>query len=114
MSKIISTIWISTLSGMIGIVLTDNGFEKKAFIGKIMGFDEKADADSVAMFGGKLLLHQARKIVNHLLKSKPKDGGQFGKIWEDELMKMTKKEIITHLKDVSQKNIELKRKQKNK
>ena len=108
MSKVISTIWISTLSGKIGIVMTDNGFEKEAFIGKISGFDEKADADSVAMFGGKLLLHHAREIVTHLLKSKSNNKEPFGKEWEFELMNMTKKQIILLLKDACKRAIELK------
>ena len=66
MSKAIEVIWIETISGTIGIVLSDNGFEKKAYIKQVMGLDEKDDIKDVLERGGKIHLHQVESIVRHL------------------------------------------------
>ncbi len=66
MSKVIETIWISTLSGTIGIVLSDNGFEKKAYIKQVSGLSEEDDTNDVLLNGGKLHLHQVESIKKHL------------------------------------------------
>lgn len=66
MSKTTDVIWISTMSGTIGIVLTDNGFEKKAYIKQVSGFDEENDEIDVSETGGKINLEQTELIVKHL------------------------------------------------
>ena len=66
MSKITEVIWISTMNGTIGIVLSDNGFEKKAYIKQVMGLDEESDTKDVLENGGKIDLQQVESIVKHL------------------------------------------------
>jgi len=66
MSKIVKSMWINTMQGCIGIVLTDNGIEKKAYIKQVEGFDEKIDSEDVASSGGKIVLSQVEALFNHL------------------------------------------------
>ena len=66
MSKVTEVIWINTTSGTIGIVLSDNGFEKKASIKQVSGFDEDRDTKDVLANGVKFHLQQAESIVEHL------------------------------------------------
>lgn len=66
MSKVKEVIWINTMNGIIGIVLSDNGFEKKAYIKQVMGLDEESDTKDVLENGGKIHLQQVESIVKHL------------------------------------------------
>lgn len=66
MTKIIKSIWINTIQGCIGIVLTDNGFRKKAYIKQVEGFDEDSDSNDIAQNGGKFTLSMAEEIIKHL------------------------------------------------
>ena len=80
MSKIIEVIWIETISGTIGIVLKDNGFEKKAYIKQVMGLDEASDTRDVLENGGKLKLHHAESILKHLKESEEVSQNSIGYI----------------------------------
>ena len=46
MSKLKEIIWF-TSGTTVGIALTDNGFEKKAYIKSVSGLDEESDAVNV-------------------------------------------------------------------
>lgn len=63
------TIWITAGLETIGIVLSDNGYEKKAYIKKVAGFDEENDIKDILQNGGKMHLSQAEYIVKHLIGS---------------------------------------------
>lgn len=54
--KIVDTIWFSQgcAPGIIGIVIVDNGFEIKAYMGTGFGFDAKIDALHIAQHGARL------------------------------------------------------------
>lgn len=65
--KVIEVIWISSLAGQLGIVLTENEVgEKKARIGVALGADEKADIEYIMEYGGKINPKDAQNIANHL------------------------------------------------
>ena len=65
--KVLEVIWISTLTGQLGIVLTENMVgEKKARIGMVKGVDQKADIEHIMEFGGKINASDALNISNHL------------------------------------------------
>lgn len=66
MSKVTEVIWISTMSAKIGIVLSNNGFENKAYIKQVMGLDEESDTKDVLENGGRIHLQQVESIVQHL------------------------------------------------
>jgi hypothetical protein len=66
MSKEVQAIWISSMSGIVGIVLTDNGHEKKAYVKQVAGLNEEEDTKDVMENGGKLQLPEAQFIVDHL------------------------------------------------
>lgn len=71
MKNVKEVIWITAGNGTLGIVLSDNGFEKKAYIKKVMGLDEESDTQDILNSGGKIRLEQAQAIVKHLT-GKPK------------------------------------------
>lgn len=64
--KIEKVIWFTSGSDTIGIALVDNGQEKKAYIKKVVGFDQDEDATSIMESGSKLLLSDVEEIVRHL------------------------------------------------
>ena len=66
MNKVVDVLWFSGLAGNIGIVLNDNGFEKKAYIKQVAGFDEEADTQDILQNGAKIHLFQAEALVKHL------------------------------------------------
>jgi len=66
MNKITEVMWISTMKGTMGIVLSNNGFENKAYIKQVSGFDEEIDTKEILETGAKIHLHQAESIVRHL------------------------------------------------
>jgi len=67
MSKATEVIWFSTGSGTMGIVLSDNGHDKKAYIGQVYGIIEEQDIKDVMENGAKISLEQAQSIVKHLI-----------------------------------------------
>ena len=64
MVTIKGSIWFSSIQkGIIGIVLTDNGFEEKAYIGFVDGKDQKSDEITISQVGGKFPLKQAKELI---------------------------------------------------
>jgi len=51
------------MMGEFGIVLTDNGFEEKAYLGTVQGHDKKADEKRIAELGAKFPLKQAKEMI---------------------------------------------------
>lgn len=49
--KIIGKVWFTPQNQSIGIVLVDNGYEKKAYIGTGHGHNEEDDTNTIAKFG---------------------------------------------------------------
>ena len=67
MTKAVKVIWITTLDGQLGIVLTENGAgEKNARIKNIDGIDEAEDIKVIMEWGSKFRLEDAELIVKHL------------------------------------------------
>ena len=64
--KIIDTIWFSGHTGDYGIVMIDNGYETKAYIGNAFGHDEEADAKRIAEGGAPIYKQQALLLLKHL------------------------------------------------
>lgn len=65
-TKLEGIIWFTAGADTMGIALTDNGFEKKAYIKKVSGLDEKADIVDVMNNGAKFTKGHALQILNHL------------------------------------------------
>ena len=64
MVKIKGSIWFSLISGtMIGIVVMNNGYEDKAYIGIGTGLDEKQDEQQLARDGTPFPLKQALELL---------------------------------------------------
>jgi hypothetical protein len=66
LNNMTEAIWITAGAETIGIVLSDNGYEKKAYIKKVVGFDEENDIKDVLQNGGKIHLSQVESIARHL------------------------------------------------
>lgn len=64
--KVEKTIWFTTNQGCMGIVLCDNGFEKKAYIKQVEGIDKEKDIQDVLNWGAKITPGIAEQIANHL------------------------------------------------
>jgi len=62
--KIKGSVWFSPLNGkIIGIVLVDNGYEEKAYIGNGIGLDQEQDEKMIAKTGAKFPLELAKKLI---------------------------------------------------
>ena len=72
MSKTIKVLWFSAMSETIGLVLTDNGFEKRAYIKDVSGIDADADIEDIKQNGARIRLSEAEEIVNHLKQNNGK------------------------------------------
>lgn len=60
-------LWFNNQAGTIGIVLSENSVgQKKAYIAKVDGRDEKADIEFIKNYGAKIKIGQARQILAHL------------------------------------------------
>lgn len=68
-AKLDGIIWFTAGADTVGIALTDNGFEKKAYIKKVSGLNEKADIVDVMQNGARFKKSQALEILNHLNKN---------------------------------------------
>lgn len=62
MSKTINTYWFSSLEGSYGIVTTDNGYRKKAYIGGIDVTDSEEDSELDIKNAGKNWLENTMEI----------------------------------------------------
>jgi hypothetical protein len=65
MQKVISSVWFTPMGGsQIGIVIIDNGFEEKAYIGN-GGPDNTQDLDEqhIAETGAKFPLNVAKQLM---------------------------------------------------
>ena len=63
MVKILGSIWFSSLEGHFGIVVTDNGHEEKAYLGKASGVMPSTDEQHIAKYGAKFPLKQAKELI---------------------------------------------------
>lgn len=64
MIKIKGSIWFSLMNKInIGIVVINNGYEDKAYIGTVKGDDEKIDEKDIASNGTPFPLKQALELV---------------------------------------------------
>lgn len=70
--KILDSVWFNGPFGTIGIVMTDNGFEKKAYLGLAVGFSESLDAKRIAVTGAPVHAGALRSILRHL-EDQPKE-----------------------------------------
>ncbi len=63
--KIKGSVWFTSMQpkGTIGIVLIDNGYEEKAYIGLGEGLDQKCDEETIAKVGGKFPVELAKKLI---------------------------------------------------
>ena len=62
--EIKGSFWITLRDGIhLGIVVTFNGYEEKAYIGRAGGIDQKADEESIAAIGSKFPLKQAKELI---------------------------------------------------
>jgi len=61
----VKAIWFTGRTN-IGIILKDNGFEKKAYIGSVSGMNEEQDIKSILEYGNKVTLSQIKEIYEHL------------------------------------------------
>lgn len=67
--KIVDSYWFTLMSGdNLGIVLVDNGHQKKAYLGKASGHHEKFDEMFIAQNGVKIPVYLFKKIINQLGK----------------------------------------------
>ena len=66
--KVENVLWFNSMNGTIGIVLADNGFDKKVYIKNVMGHNEESDIKEILESGAKIRISQAESIVNHLTK----------------------------------------------
>ena len=68
MNKVLETIWISTMSGGIGIILIEEPDKtKKAYIGQTLeGNTQDQDVQYIQDWGREITLYQAEIIYNHL------------------------------------------------
>ena len=66
--KIVDVIWFTQAQepSTIGIVVVDNGFEKKAYIGTGRGTDSRIDAERIAKNGARLHLAMVEQIIKEL------------------------------------------------
>ena len=63
-TTILGSVWFSLMNGThIGIVLTNNGYEDKAYIGTGYGENEEIDAKSIASHGSPFPLKQAKEMI---------------------------------------------------
>lgn len=60
MTKILGVSWYNNMAGAIGLVLMNNGFEDKAYIGQAPGQDEDADTQYVLDHGAPFPVDAAR------------------------------------------------------
>ena len=63
--KILGSIWFTSIQNIptIGIVLMNNDYEDKAYIGIGHGMDQKADEISITKYGGKFPVDIAKKLM---------------------------------------------------
>ena len=66
--KIIDAIWFTPNQApyqhlIVGIVLTNNGYEEKAYLGFGMGIDEDTDRKLIATNGARFNLEIAKKLM---------------------------------------------------
>lgn len=62
--EIKGSFWITLRNGTnLGIVVTYNGFEEKAYIGIAAGVDQKKDEENIARIGSKFPLKQAKELI---------------------------------------------------
>ena len=61
--KILGSTWFTTLKNNFGIVVINNGYEEKAYIGAIKGVDPKYDEMCIADYGARFPLKQAKEII---------------------------------------------------
>jgi len=57
--KVIGSIWF----GKIGIVLIDNGFERKSYIGNGYGLNQSDDEQYISKMGNKFPLKEAESLI---------------------------------------------------
>ena len=71
MAKEIKTYWFftSNTEDVVGIVIVDNGFDKKAYIKNAPGHSEKEDIQTIMDYGTKLPVQMLEEMVS-LLKEK--------------------------------------------
>lgn len=62
MHKILGSVWFDK----IGIVLINNGFEDKAYIGLGTGLNQEADEQHIREWGHPFPLNAARLIINKI------------------------------------------------
>lgn len=60
--KIVKKIWYSTFDGTIGIILTNDGFVERAFIGICMNTNELDDAKRIVDFGQRIPVEVAKLL----------------------------------------------------
>ena len=62
--KIVGTCWFNEMGSHrpIGVVIVENEFERKAYIGTAYGINELADATHIADRGAKFPLDMAEKL----------------------------------------------------
>lgn len=62
--KILGSFWMHLRSHtVLGIVVIDNGFEEKAYIGECGGIDQKLDEKNIVKNGSKFPLKQAKELI---------------------------------------------------
>lgn len=65
--EILKTYWFtSNTEDVIGIVIIDNGFEKKAYIKNVPGISEKEDIQTIIDYGTKLPIQMLEDMINIL------------------------------------------------
>ncbi len=68
--KEIKSYWFTgrTENATVGIVITDNGYEKKAYIKNVAGISEKQDIQDVMDYGTKLPIQFLKEMIELLEK----------------------------------------------
>jgi len=55
--------WYTMSTSIIGIIVTNNGFEDRAYIGVGKGLDEIEDAENIAKWGAKFPVEIAKQLI---------------------------------------------------
>ncbi len=70
MKNIVDSYWFTGFKGSFGIVIVDDGYNKKAYIGESIGLNEKGDAEAIANWGGPIHDFSLEEILNHIKNNK--------------------------------------------